>query len=1504
MLAVLSLHGMVWAQTPPNDDDPPPRTRDRAAADDQSDDSESADAQDNQPREPRTDVGDAARREQLRAQLGGLDPAMFNSLIGAEIEIEVVGGQVIIQGPPEAVDKLVFLIKVIEESAELKEIEVVTVTRRDANEIARSLEPALREMLRKPNQASEDEVSISAVSPNLLLVSALPSDIEFVVGVIEQVDSLADPLGPKEQLVFQIKHRRAGEVAEELKKILQQIRAKQGASGAKAEIQVIATPANNSLMVIAPESERERLQGLIDQLDVAPAKGWGETKLTLYPLLHSKATDLAEVINKLLTASQGQGGDRKAAEELIQRLIISRSLPTGEVVELPPIDLQKPSRIIPDEGTNSLIVATVEENVGPMGELVRLLDGVPLAPDFGIKIFPLRFADAESIVDTLKTMFEEGKTLPEDPDGSGAEGVPEGSLGKAIVYNVGLVANVRTNTIIVTGRPEQLVLAAMVVEELDRPATALKFPLKLLQLEFTDATHMAKMLTELFDKRLESAEATGTEKMAKERERVFLSVDLRTNTLIISASEENYAEIESIVRQLDIKPAKLFDQIRLVRCGLLNAADLKTKIEDLWKRKADLRREEEMIEDLPIVVVDERSNTLVIASSVEDFDEIKRLVETLESQPRIDDIQLFKLEFADTAVVSDMLTKLFEGIQGGSETFKAPTVIPDPRSNALIVAGTRDSMERVSEVVKRLDVEAGPLTAVFKVYPLHYGSANKLAPRMQELFDSRAEGEEQQRTAIVILADESSNSLVASASRDDHVTIQDLLALLDQPSSLSRNFEIFPLKLSKAAKVAETLETLFKSQAEGATGRADVISTVSDERTNSIIVWASPTEMVNIREVIERLDTSTPVVEMMVKVIQLKQALAEDFAKLLEETIIGEDAGGDDERAVIVSFLETDERGREVLRKLLRQDIQIKPDPRTNSLMVMAPADSMAMLEAMIRDFDRIRPVTSEIRLFNLVNSDAETMVDRLKELFQTEGGAAGAEGETQSQLVFGDKVKDLDLATVGQELRFTADPRTNTLIVAGSPVYLRMVEDLVTYLDSQEAEDRVVEVVQAKYRPATDLATAVKGFIDQELAVVGEGEDEESRMRRMERQVSVEAIGDEESGSSSLVLGTSRRAYERTMRMVNDLDRPEPQVMIAVTIAEVSLRDDVELGVEIAGQELNFSDSATTGPNGVIEGSGFDWTIGTSVSAIGSGQGFNFTLSGEDLSFLFHALQLNDRLEVLSRPILMVRNGEEANITIADQVPIVESTQLNDTGQTQSVIGREDVGIVLTATPQISPEGYVTIALKQEISNISGENVQLTEGVSSPVFNTREVTTNVTVRDGETVIIGGLIQTRESAGENKVPIIGDLPILGVLFRSTGVSRSRTELMLVLTVDILRTDEDVLNMSLTQRDKYGLPKSILQSPLMEKLRITPEEAGLGPRPPAPSGTPMGAPSPSAPGQPSAPPDRDMYGPKPKTYGPTAPVATPTSTAGRGRVYGPRVVSTDSSSDASLMGPNP
>jgi type II secretion system protein D len=1423
-------------------------------------------------REPRTRRS-ASTGDRLADLLSQVQPGMVN-LSGAEMDVQVVGDTVILQGSEEDLAMIELLLTILDQSIEPKELRVVKLEQKDANEIARTLEEAVNKGIAFPNMREEDKVSITAISPNTLLVGALPRDMDFVIETIHSIDEVEDNLGRIELMTFTVQHRRAKEVATQLEGILRQILEAKGIQQAKSKFQIKPIDANNTILITAPQSERETIQGFISAIDVEPARGWSEVKLTLYPLLRSKAEDLAKVVTDLLKAPE----TREETEEVIRRLLMSVADPDGELRELPPIDLDKPIRIIPDSGTNSLIVATVDENVQPMGELIRLLDQAALARDVVVRVIPIRFADAATLADLLGEMFTEGEEVPKEPVGtSGTDtirGTPVEPDGAALVYKIGLVADARTNTLIVSGRQEQIELVERVIAQLDQPARSLKFALRLIPMAHGDVGRIGKIISDLMDKRLESLEGTDAKGTALERERVFLSADIRTNSLIVSASEENFAEITDIVRQLDTPSEPTYDTVRVVPCQRLSAADLKTKIDELWTRKAALRSELELPEDTPVIVADERSNALLVASSVEDYEEIARLVATLDEQPLIEDTRLFRLRYADARELADQLDKLFQGLAQSNESLKPPTLLPDARTNSLMVAATQDAMERAEAIIGRMDVEAGPKTATFQIYPLRYGSAGKLAVKMQELFDSGREGQDQQRTPVVVMADEASNSLIASASRDDHQVIVELLGLLDQPSTLARQFEIFPLRQAKSARVAEKLGELLQSRAGtgGGGGSGDVsIAAVGDERTNSIIVWASPTEMENIADMIRRLDTTTSIVERAVKLIQLKQALAGDFATVLDETFLAQDQG-EDQEALFITFTQKLDDGTTVQRRLIRQDIKITPDPRTNSLMVMAPSDSMDMLEALIQDFDRIQPIKSELRLFPLMNADAETMSEQLTNLFEAKQGEGD---QTRQQLILGSQTDELEWARVGQELRFAADTRTNTLVAAGAEIDLRMVEELVRYLDSQDVEDRLVEVYPVKFKPPQDIARAVQDFNERERDVLGELDDQTSRRRRAERQVSVVSLGDDEQGSSSLIVGASRRQYPQVMEMLYQLDRPEPQVRISVLVAELTLTDNFELGIELAGQELDFSRRAVLGPNGIIEGPDFDIVAGTDIGAAGSLQGFNFTVSGEDFSFLLHALKRDSRLEVLSRPTLTVRNGEQGIVNISDQVPIVSEARLNDTGQTQTSVVREDVGLVLTATPHISPDGYVTLEIKQEVSNLSGDTIQITEGVTQPIFQTREVTTNVTVRDGETVVIGGLITERESEGQTRIPFFGDIPVLGRLFRTDSISKSRTELMVVLTVDVLQSDEDMRRMSREERDLFALPDRILRHPLMEGLRIRADEPSLGPESDGPpGGAPNGA------GQ-TAPSER--YGPTPRQYGPMTnrPTSTTASTGSGG-----------------------
>ncbi|MFQ6047884.1 MAG: secretin N-terminal domain-containing protein, partial [Phycisphaerae bacterium] len=444
-----------------------------------------------------------------------------------------------------------------------------------------------------------------------------------------------------------------------------------------------------------------------------------------------------------------------------------------------------------------------------------------------------------------------------------------------------------------------------------------------------------------------------------------------------------------------------------------------------------------------------------------------------------------------------------------------------------------------------------------------------------------------------------------------------------------------------------------------------------------------------------------------------------------------------------------------------------------------------------------------------------------------------------------------------GRELlAFTADVRTNSVIAVGTPEYLLLVEQLIQELDSESVEQRINRVITLKNAEVETVEAALRSFIDSELKRLSEL-GEEAALRRMEREVSVVAHKE----TNQLMLSVSPRYESQIMQLVNELDQPPPQVMIQALLVEITLSNRLEMGLEFAIQDLLFSETAVAGRNNTLQSNNFDVVVGTDLGAAGSGLGgFSFTITGEDFSFLLRALQSESQVEVLSSPRILAMDNKEAEINIGQDVPFVRGVEFLETGQTRTQIEYENVGIILRVTPHINPDGFVIMEVEPEISSITSSTVPISEGVVAPIFNRNFVKTTITVKDGETAVIGGLITTNRDESENKVPILGDIPILGALFRATVRGDSKTELLIVLTPRVIRTVEDLRRQSVTERDKIDLlPETVRTSPLMEELQVQPERPGA-----------VGEPQPS----PGKPPERapTRYElPEVQTYGPPKPL---------------------------------
>ena len=175
-----------------------------------------------------------------------------------------------------------------------------------------------------------------------------------------------------------------------------------------------------------------------------------------------------------------------------------------------------------------------------------------------------------------------------------------------------------------------------------------------------------------------------------------------------------------------------------------------------------------------------------------------------------------------------------------------------------------------------------------------------------------------------------------------------------------------------------------------------------------------------------------------------------------------------------------------------------------------------------------------------------------------------------------------------------------------------------------------------------------------------------------------------------------------------------------------------------------------------------------------------------------------------------MAANNQPARIQVGETIRLPESTSF-DQGSQQSSVVPEDIGIILEVTPSINPDGYVRMTIKPEISELSARTTQITESLSSPIITRRTADTTVTVRDGQTIILGGLISDRYESREQKVPLLGDIPIIGKLFTSTSEKSTKTELLIVLTPHVIMSPTEldrVDRVTIDEINRLSLPDKI------------------------------------------------------------------------------------------------
>jgi general secretion pathway protein D len=562
-----------------------------------------------------------------------------------------------------------------------------------------------------------------------------------------------------------------------------------------------------------------------------------------------------------------------------------------------------------------------------------------------------------------------------------------------------------------------------------------------------------------------------------------------------------------------------------------------------------------------------------------------------------------------------------------------------------------------------------------------------------------------------------------------------------------------------------------------------------------------------------------------------------------------------------------------VLRPLISPNNTINANPGNNTLVITDYADNLARIGKIIAAMDT--PSSGDVEIIPLkyaVATDLATMVQRL-----SDGGTTGAPGAPG----------------IGATSSIMVDPRSNSLIVrASTPARMASIKTIVEKLDQPTQGNNPmgnIYVVYLKNADAAKLATVLRAAYGAGgsggASSGGGGGGSSTSPQAVNMAAANTAAGGQSTAAATpvtpsagpstggmiqadpatnaLIITAPEPVYKQLRAVIEQLDSRRAQVYIESMIVEVTGDNAADFGFQWQGISGKKGDS-----NIVAGGTSFDAgganIIDLSVAAIGGRttagtaltalpNGFNIGVLKNlgnglyGLSAIARALQNQTNTNIISTPNLITLDNEEAKIIVGSNVPFITGQFTNTGSATTSpfqTVERKDVGITLRIKPQIGENGVVRMTLFQESSSLS-DKVAPGTTTAGPTTNKRSIESTIVVDDGQIIVLGGLIEDRFTDTVNKVPLLGDIPLVGALFRSQSRQKTRTNLMVFLRPTVLR---DAATSNKLSMDRYDLIRAqqgnsqpqhsiltpINESPVLPSLpTVTNTEKPLSVAPPAP-----------------------------------------------------------------------
>ncbi len=553
---------------------------------------------------------------------------------------------------------------------------------------------------------------------------------------------------------------------------------------------------------------------------------------------------------------------------------------------------------------------------------------------------------------------------------------------------------------------------------------------------------------------------------------------------------------------------------------------------------------------------------------------------------------------------------------------------------------------------------------------------------------------------------------------------------------------------------------------------------VVDNRVRGKVTIISPTKMSVeaayrvFESVLEINGFATVTSGSVIKIIPMPDAKGDNIdTSVVAEGVLREDP----EDKIVTRIIPLNYASSEELRKLFLPLVPkgsvLLAYSDTNMLIVTATHSSISRLLKIVDEID-VKSTGRQISVIPVKYADAQKLVQNISAVFSAR--ARGVKGQPNQE----------------QDVTFVADERTNTIILLASEFEIQRIKDLVDILDQKIAKGgEKIRVYYMEHASAEDLVKVL-----QEIPAM-ENKQPQTPGQRSAPLLSGKVKIMADKATNSLIIMAEKEDYPILEEVISKLDIPRSMVYIESLIMEVNMTRGLNIGTEWkAAQGFDSDNKVIFGGFGATGGTGHTnlsdvagsgtFPTGFSLGVLGE----NFNIGGvtfPDIQAVVQAFQNDKDVNILATPQILTMENEEAIITVGKNVPFQTRSAAADIGtQVYSSFEYRDVGINLKITPQISKDRLVKLQVNQELTKLDSVNQTSPD---RPTTLKRQIETTIIVEDGNSVVIGGLIDESLTSSEYKTPCLGDVPVLGWAFKSVSQGEEKTNLYIFLTPRVVRS---------------------------------------------------------------------------------------------------------------------